>query len=59
MKRWHWIAATIVTLLVLGGAVYAMRWNIGASQVSRIDVGEAQESETTINVNNWWWRRRH
>ena len=45
MKRWLWILAAILILLVLSGMVYAMRLNIGASQFSRLDIGAAQESE--------------
>jgi len=54
------IIAAIILVLLLVGIASAMRWNIGASQVSRIDIGAAQESETaTSNVNNWMWRRRN
>jgi len=53
------IIAAIILVLLLAGLASAMRRNIGASQVSRIDIGAAQESPTNSNVNNWWWRRRN
>ena len=54
------IIAAIILVLLLVGMASAMRWNIGASQVSRIDIGAAQESETTSNIiNNWLWLRRN
>lgn len=56
MKR---LIAAIILVLLFAGMAIAMRWNIGASQVSRIDIGAAQESETISNINNWWWRRRN
>jgi len=52
------IIAAIILVLLLVGMASAMRWNIGASQVSRIDIGAAQESEDTQAIINGWWHRR-
>jgi len=53
------ILLAILLSLFVPGTASAMRIGIGASQVSRIDIGAAQESKDQAAINKWWWRRRN
>ena len=54
------LIAIVILVLLFAGMASAMRWNIGASQVSRIDIGAAQESAAAAGGDETMTKlRRH